>query len=159
MAREYGRLMCSVWKDKGYKALSLADQGLFAGILAYPQISWCGVIDFIPERMVQLSDELNMDGLYAGLNRLLNAGFLVIDNETRELLVRKFIRYDGVIKMKNVGKAMATALERVISTNLRDIVVVELAALYVEFPSLHGWDGISEVDPDLFDEIVSEATC
>lgn len=79
MAREYGRLMCSIWKDKDYRALSLADQGLFAGILAYPQISWCGVIDYIPERMVQLSDHLEMEELVAALNRLINAGFLTVD--------------------------------------------------------------------------------
>lgn len=151
--------MCTVWKDKDYQALSLADQGMFAGLLAFPNISWCGVLDYIPDRLRRISNGLTGREFTERISSLISAGFVIVDTETHELLIRRFIRYDGVIKMKNVGKAMATAYEKVLSDYLREVIVGELSRLYGEDPDLHGWEGIGEVDPSLHDEIVSAATC
>jgi hypothetical protein len=151
--------MCAVWEDKDYRALSLADQGLFAGLLAYPQISYCGVIDWIPSRLVKLSDELDRTKLAAGVNRLGAASFLCLDPETDELLIRRFMYWDGVLGVKNVGKAMVTAYNRVQSEFLREAIVMELSRIWAEDDKLHGWEGVREMAPDFMGEIEGGATC
>lgn len=159
MSRKYGRLMLSVWKDKDYKALSLANQGLFCGFLAYPGISWCGVIDNIPKRLVEISDELTMPELANRIDMLCEAGFLVLDTDTDEILIRRFVYYDGVLKMPNVAKAMAKAVEKIQSPLIRDVMISELARLRNDEPHLGAWGekGLIEGFGELLDEIESAA--
>ncbi len=164
MTRKYARLMVSVWDDKEYQALSLANQGMFCNLLAYPQISYAGVIDFIPKRLTRVSDELTERTLKDRLNELNEARFIVADSDTDELLIRRFVYYDDIMKVPNVAKAMGKAVDQMQSALLRDVVIWELGRIYVENPNLHGWEGsgpdpggLMQAFPDLYDEVQSAA--
>lgn len=159
MARKYGRLMVDVWDDKDYQALSLAEQGLFCGLLAHPKISWVGVIDYIPSRLVKISNGLTRDALAAGLQQLINRGLLCFDEETEEILVRRFMHYDGVLTVQNMGKAMVAAYNSVESEFLKGIIVGELARIWDDQPALKGWEGVQHMAPDFYDEILDRAAC
>jgi hypothetical protein len=159
MARKYGRLMVSVWEDKDYQTLSLADQGLFCALLAHPKISWVGVLDYIPSRLVKISHELTRDALAKGLQRLIDIGLLCFDEETEEIWVRRFVYYDGVLTVQNMGKAMVAAYNAVESEFLKDLIVGELGRMWAENSNLAGWRGVNEMATDFMDEIIDRAPC
>lgn len=149
--------MLSVWKDKDYQTLTLEQQGLFCGFLAYPGISWCGVIDYIPKRLVEISNHLDRADLVRLISELHAAQFVVADPESDELLIRRFVHYDGIMKMPNVAKAMAKAADKIHSPMLRDVLINELARSWLETPHLLGWKCLSEGFSDLLEEIKSAA--
>lgn len=158
MARKYGRYHCGIWSDKDYQSLDPYHQGIFAALIAYPDISWCGVIDYMPKRLIKISDHLTVETLDAALRFLADQFFLIIDDESEEILVRTFIRWDGVMHQKNVGKAMITALRKVKSQRIKDVVCNELIALKREEPELKGWDGLEELAPNMYADLCDYAS-
>lgn len=158
MPRKYARLMVSIWDDDDYKALGLELQGLYSALLAYPLISWCGVIDYIPKRLMKIDPELTEDSLFKKIATLHNHQRIVqLDMDTDELLIRTFIKHDDIMKQPNVAKAMAKAIDRVQSDALRSIVITELGRLYIEQPNLSGWEGLEQVHGDLLEEVYAES--
>ena len=136
--------MVTIWRDDEYLSLGLQLQGLYNALLAYPDISWCGVIDYIPKRMLRIDKTLSEDDLWKLLATLHNRGYVSIDQTTDEILVRTFIRHDGILKQPNVTKAMAKAIDSVHSDELRDAIYWELGKLYLEDPDAEGFKALSE---------------
>lgn len=144
MPRKYARLMVTIWKDDDYKALGLELQGLYNALLAYPGISWCGIIDYIPKRLMQIDKKLTEGRLWDLLCDLHVHGMVAIDQSTDEMLVRTFIKHDGILKQPNVAKAMAKAIDEVHSETLRDMIFYELGRIFIEDPNLDGFTHLSE---------------
>lgn len=157
MARKYGRLHIAVWSDEDYQALDPYHQGIFTGLIAYPDVTWCGVIDYMPKRLIKISDHLNPDLLDKAVRFLADSYFLVIDDETEEILIRTFIRWDGVMHQKNVGKAMVNAIKKVKSPTIKDRIYTELILLRRSEPDLKGWEGVEELAPNMFEGLCSYA--
>lgn len=144
MARRYARLMVTIWKDDDYKTLGLELQGLYNALLAYPGISWCGVVDYIPKRLMQIDKTLTEDSLWQLLARLHDHSMIAIDQSTDEMLVRTFIKHDEILKQPNVTKAMAKAIDEVHSDTLRDMIFYELGKLYIQHPDLDGFRHLND---------------
>jgi len=144
MARKYARLMVTIWKDDDYKSLGLELQGLYNALLAYPDISWCGIIDYIPKRLIQIDKTLTEVSLWEKLATLHNHGMIAIDQSTDEMLVRTFIKHDGIMKQPNVAKAMAKAIDSVHSETLRDMIFYELGRLYIADPDMDGFTALDQ---------------
>ena len=158
MARKYGRLHINRWSDDDYQALDPYHQGVYDGLISYPDVTWCGVIDYMPKRLVKMSDQLTIDLLDKALRHLADRYFLVIDDETEEILIRTFIRWDGVMHQKNVGKAMFTALKKVKSKMIKYVIVTELIRLKRTEADLKGWEGLEELAPNLYESICDYAS-
>lgn len=153
MPREYARRRITTWDDDDFKSLDLAHQGLFDALCAYPKISWCGVIDYIPRRLVECSHGLTETRLTKMIDLLVRRNFLVLDDEFGELLVRTFVRHDGVLRMTNMGKSCAEAYRKVHSPNVKQVIVTELGKLWIDQPELKGWAGMAASNPSLYDEV------
>lgn len=91
---------------------------------------------------------------YAAAKALIDGDFIYIDQKTSELLVRTYVRHDGVMQRTNMGKAMGRAMQKVSSLNLLDILFGELSRLYADEPGLQGWNGLEDLYPDDFEKIV-----
>ena len=155
MAREYGRILVSTWDDDDWTNLDPYYQGIYGALLAYKNISSCGVIDWIPKRLIKFSKAMTTQKLTDAVTFMETCDFLFLDSDTDELLVRTFVRHDGVLKMLNVGKAMARAFDEIESEKIREKIVTELGRYYVEEPELKGWEGVQEVNPELFDDVIA----
>lgn len=156
MARTHARLLCSVWDDVDYRSMGLELQGLFNALLAYPKISWCGVIDYMPRRLMRIDPALTEESLWEKLARLHNYRAIQIDTDTDELLVRTFVKHDGVMKHPNVAKAMGKAIGEMESELLRDVLMHELGKLYIEEPGLE-WDTLKSGFGDILHDIETAA--
>lgn len=147
MARDHARIRVSIWDDPDFLALKSAEQHVYFALMSNKGLSRCGVIDYIPSRFERLASDFTTSRFRAAVKGLLGARFLVLDEATQELLVRSYVRHDGVFDRVNMGKAVGTAYEAVVSRSIRDAVGDELARLMKDKPDLPGWEGLAMTSP------------
>jgi hypothetical protein len=157
MAREYAQIKLAIWADDDWRDLSPMARYLYLTLLTSPTLSHCGVADWRPARIAALCgmtpDEVEEYG-----GELVAALYLVIDDESEEVLIRSFVRNDGLMKQPKMAVAMASAHAAVASQTIRGIIVHELKRLREDFPTLNGWGseratellGLRSVDPSSY---------
>ena len=153
MARDHARLLVSIWDDDDWTSLDTASQTVYSSLISSPDLSWCGVAPLLPQRIARNASDLTERKVRTAFGALTARRFLVIDNETAEILVRSYVRHDGILKQPNVTKALVRALDRVHSPALVEAVKVELARLLADEPDHKGWDTIRSGWPELFTEL------
>lgn len=147
MARDHARFRLDAWDDPDFNDLTVAEQHAYWMLLSSRGLSRCGVLTFIPGRFQGFSKDLNEAKLTKAVNGLVRARFCVYDKRTLELLVRSYVRHDGVLDRTNMGKAVGTAYEAVASPAIREVIGAELARHYEDQPRLLGWKGLAETSP------------
>jgi hypothetical protein len=157
MARDHGRILVSIWKDRDFKALTVPEQHMYILLATQPDLSYCGVMDWWPNRLAQLAADLDEPAVYAAVGALQAKDYVLLDPDTSEVLVRSYVRYDGVMNRANMGKACVAALGRVNSEELEDRVVAELARLHRDEPGLSGFIGVKEAAPKVYEKVISMA--
>lgn len=150
MARDHARVKVSIWNDADFRILTVTDQWGYLAAFSQAQLSYCGVLDYLPGRLAQLASDLTQSKVRTIVRGLEKAKFVVVDRETSELLVRSYVRHDGVLERVNMGKAVGSAIERVTSATIRDAIACELGRLMVADPRLAGWVGLKETSPMAF---------
>lgn len=154
MARDYAAIYTNVWADSDWRRLNPRLQHGYWLFLTQPRLSPCGVLDFIPKRFAGLAAGLtacDVEGLVADLEAVAPRPWLIHDESTAEVLVRSYVRHDGLITGKRPAKAIAKDFDSISSSVIRQAVVDELRRLRREKPKLAGWDGIKEELPALLD--------
>lgn len=151
MARDHARFQTSIWKtDPDWPKLDQSAQHVYMMLTSHPDVSYCGVIDYLPGRWIELADGLTEPKIKASIRKLERFRYLVIDRKTHELLIRSFIRHDKILARRNMGNACCRALGTVHSGVIRDAVLHELARLWLEDSSRDGWAGFKDYDPEAF---------
>ncbi len=158
MARDHARILVSIWNDDDFRSLDVAGQHLYLLLTTHPHLSYCGVMDWWPGRLAALTTGVDEDHVYGAVKTLIDAEFVHLDVQTSELLVRSYVRYDGVMDRPNMGKAVSTALTRVTSKEIRESVHRELGRLRRESPMLGGFRGIEDANPKLYETVISIAS-
>jgi hypothetical protein len=148
MARTHGRLKVSIWDDPDFIAMKRDEQHAYFLLMSNKGLSRCGVIDFIPSRFESLAADLTDAKFRAAVAGLQRARFVVVDKRTQELLLRSHVRHDGVFDRANMGKAVGTAYEAVVSRPIRQAIGDELARLMNDSPDLPGWVGLAMTSPE-----------
>ncbi|WP_280454137.1 hypothetical protein [Nocardia brasiliensis] len=129
MARDHGRLLCRIWNDKEFRALTRTAQALYAQLISQKEINNAGVLPLMVSKWAKGCDEMTSEMIIADLAVLVDARFVVVDTDTEEVLVRSFIRNDGVLKQPNVFKNALRVAEAVESTSIRAVLAAELRRL------------------------------
>lgn len=150
MARRYARLWLSIWDDEDFTSLDPATQNTYLMLISSRDLSWCGVAPLLPKRLARLAKGQTERKVTASIDQLEAATFVVTDVDTDEILVRRFVHYDEVIKQPNVAKAMCSATNRVHSQRIRDAIDDELRREFREEPDLKGWDAIQSAFPEVY---------
>ena len=158
MARKHARLMVSVWDDEDFTSLTSVEQNVFFALISSRDLSWCGVVPYLPKRLARNASDLTERKVVAAIARLSDTRFVVVDDETDEILVRRFIHHDEVMKQPNVAKGMATSTKRVHSQHLSAVIIDELARELADEPDLKGWAAVRSSFPELFDQVCAKAS-
>ena len=145
MSRTYAKIYVSIWAGD-FRDLTIAAQGLYFRLLTDPKLSMCGVVDWRPKRLMQSFAGMKSSEFARLAAELEGAGYIVIDDDTEEVLIRSFVRHDGVLKSPNLTKAMATDWLAVASRRIKDSVVREVVRTIKEEPDLKGSGSV----PDWF---------
>lgn len=157
MARDHARIQTAIWRDAEFRSLTRDAQHLYFVLLSQPTLSYCGVMDWWPNRIAALCTDGDEKSVYDAVCELIENRYVIADGETSEVLIRTYIRHDGVMQRVNMGKAVGRALAKVVSLGITDRIHQELGRLYREAPNLAGWDGFAEVCPDDFDIVADMA--
>lgn len=129
MAREHGRLAYTLFRDRDFRSLSRSAQALYMQLLAQKEINNAGVCPLMVSKWARGCDELDEAAVWASLGELQAARFVYFDEESEELLVRSFIRNDGILKQPNLVKNALRCAEQVESAVLRGVLAEELRRL------------------------------
>lgn len=153
MARDHARIQVGLWSDPDFRTLSTAAQRMYLVILSQPRLSYCGTLDYLPTRLAVLAADETPEDVEQAVKGLEAARYVVVDRDTHELLVRTFVRHDGLLGSPNVTKAMLKDRAGLLSEPLRNVLDDELRRAYRDDPKLAGWKGFKAADSELFAEV------
>lgn len=155
--RKFAVVQVSIWDDPDFTRCTAEAQLVYIMALSHPDLSYCGVMPLLPQRFVLMSANLTERKVRAALKELAEARFLVIDETTAEVLVRTYIRHDGVLKQPNVVKAMNKAYEKVHSATLREVIYDEVDKALLEGFQLGLKDAVVDALREGFAQPLAEA--
>lgn len=145
MARDHARVSLSVWADDDWRDLSPAAQHLYFVLLTQPSLSYAGVADWRPARIRALASHWTGDIFDRAARELARNLYIVVDEDTEEVMIRSFVRHDGLMKQRNMAVSMVRAYEATASKGIRGVFVHELARLREDEPELAGWVSCAHV--------------
>jgi hypothetical protein len=158
MARDHARIFTAIWSDPDFRALPVPPQHTFFMLLSQPRLSYCGVMDYLPNRLSKMSAKATARTTANAVSSLEKARFVVTDEDTGELLIRSFVRHDGLLAMPNMTKAMTKDYLAVLSDPLREAIKSELSRAFTESPDLGGWKGLAQASPELHAEVTAKGS-
>lgn len=149
MSRAYAQVFKDIWSDDDFRDLENGPQRLYLFLLSQPNINYAGVLMLSPRRWASRSKGYSEAQLLADLAVLVERRYVLVDEDEEEVLVRSFIRNDGLWKnpktMKSAHRdALATGSRR-----LRHALAVELGRLPLEELPEHTRPGIARDVKDL----------
>lgn len=135
MARSEARIFTSVWKDKHFLALPKGAQWLYLFLVSQPDLTHCGVMPLRVRRWASKAEGLTEGEIRADLARLAGAKpnpFIVVDEESEELLVRSLMRRDKVLRQPFLFVPASEAIENVESPAIQAALLAELRRALAE---------------------------
>jgi hypothetical protein len=126
MARGHGRILTSIWEDADFLALDQSQQRLYLFLISQPNLNHAGLLDLTLRRWARKAAGLSVADLDKLLMALEHARFVVVDDDTEELLIRSFVRNDGVWRMPKVMGAMVSGALEISSPKLRRALLDEM---------------------------------
>ncbi len=129
MARDHGRILVSIWDDPDFILLPPGPQRLYIFLLTQADLSHAGAIALRLRRWATRCAGLTEHELHDALQVLADARFVVVDEDTEEVLVRTLMRNDGVWKQPNVMKAAVKDAREILSRRLRAALLEEVRRL------------------------------
>lgn len=129
MARGHGRILTSIWDDADFLAMDEREQRLYLFLISQPNLNHAGLLDLTLRRWSRKARGLTSAELEKLLQALEAARFIVMDDETEELLIRSFVRNDGVWKQPKVMGAMVSGALEISSWRLRSALLAEVARI------------------------------
>ena len=145
MARDHARILLSMWADEDFRDLPAESQWLYLHLLTSPGLSYAGVRDWRPARIAPMAVDVSPGQVEAAAVELEQNHYIVVDRDTEEVLIRSFIRNDGLMNQPNVAAAMVTAYGAMASRTLQAVIVHELKRLFKDDSNLKAWTARPDV--------------
>jgi len=153
MARDHARIQVAIWSDPDFRNLDSTAQRMYLLLLSQPRLSYCGSLDYLPTRYAMLAPDEDDLSVEQAVKRLEADRYVVVDRESHELLIRTYVRHDGLLASPNVTKAMVKDRAALLSEMLRGVVDDELNRAYLEDSKQAGWKGLRALDESLFRKV------
>lgn len=139
MAREHAQIRLDIWNDDDFRDLTGNAQHLYFMLMTAPTLSYCGVADWRPGRFAALVNDWSSDTVLEAARELRTNLFIVTDDDSEEVLIRSFVKYDGIMRNQKMATAMATAAAGVASKTIRGVIVHTLQKMYAAEPEMSGF--------------------
>jgi hypothetical protein len=140
MARERASIGVEIWGDADFRNLTPQAQALWMKLYTHPALNYCGVVDFHLGRLAALSLEQTPLDVMVAAQELSTKYWIVVDQDTDEVLVRGFLRHDDLLKQWRLAISAAKAYAGIGSNKIRSVVVNEIIRYRRENPDLRAWD-------------------
>lgn len=129
-----------MWADGDFRRLSVFAQWLYMALLSHPTLSYTGVADWRPGRIAAFSESAEVADVVEAADELMAGRFILTDDVTEEVLVRSFVKHDGLLKQPKLTVSMCNAFAAVASTPLREVIAYEVQKLRQSEPALKAWE-------------------
>jgi hypothetical protein len=129
VARSEARLLFSVWE--GLAEISDPAKLAYFAVLTDSSLTQCGAGPLRPSKWCK-NLRWKRDLIEPVLSELDEHRKIFVDHDTEEVLIRTFVRRDGVAKMPNVLRAALKSAYMIESLRLRKELAVELRVLHEE---------------------------
>lgn len=129
MPRNHGRILCRIWTDPKFLARSESAQRMYMLLLSQPTVNNAGVQPLLIGKWARKGPTGDEQDVRKALGELEEHGYIFVDLETEELLIRSFIRNDGGMKHRYIMKNALGCAEAVESPTLRRVLAHELRRL------------------------------
>lgn len=131
MARAYGHIMSAIWNDPDFRSLDGDAQRVYLMLITQANISSAGTLELTIKRWSAYASDTTSDGLSESLSVLSERRFVIVDWDTEELLVRKFVKWDGGYGNEKRRPAISAAANAISSARIRAAMAIELDSLSV----------------------------
>jgi hypothetical protein len=126
----HARFLCRMWDDQDWIALSPRGQWFYMLLTSQASLNRAGVTALTSKRWKRLASGPAVEQQIAlAMKELEDEKFIVVDSDTEELLVRSYMRNDGIVKQPNVLKAACRQAREILSPKLRAALLAELRRL------------------------------
>ena len=139
MARDRANINTGIWNDADYRGLTVDAQHLYYMLMTHPSLSYVGVADWRPKRLTAYAAGLTVERIENAARELADGHYIVIDEDTEEVLVRSFVKHDGILKQPRLSVSMANAYATTASNTIRGVIVHELRKQREEHPEYKCW--------------------
>ena len=130
MARNFAQFQSRTWTDDHFKSnLTVDSQWLYFALLSQPNLNGAGVLPLQDRRWKKLAKDMTADRVEAALGELCGHWYVLVDEETEEVLIRTFIRNDGLWKQPNVLKSALGHANNTMSDALKAVIWHEVDRL------------------------------
>lgn len=140
MARDRANINTNIWTDTHWRMLTSDQQWLYTLILTHPELSYAGVADWRPGRLMQFAAGKSRQDIERVGAELQAERFIFIDEDTEEVLVRSFTRHDGLLKQPKLTVSMVNAYAAIASNSIREVFIYELRRLHSEQPATKAFE-------------------
>lgn len=144
MPRTHGRIYTSIWADDDFRQLDKDDQRAYLMLLSQPQINNCGVVPYVPKKWIRLAANEDEHAMLDAFANLVDRRFIVVDEETDELLIRTFIKHDRIEKQPQLTEAAKREFLAVESRPIKLVLLGEYPQLFDEIAPQHLKEALPE---------------
>jgi hypothetical protein len=121
----YVKVVRSIWTDEEWLGLTSTEKLIYLQLISQPNITKCGVLPFVPRRWAHMHPDMDAAGVTEVIGSLEHKGYVFVDRDTEELLVRTYIRYDEAWRQTNGTRGIQIEAQEIMSKRLLDAVVRE----------------------------------
>lgn len=139
MANDHARIRRDIWADIDWRRLTSSAQWLYVHLLTNRTLTFAGIADWRPNRIAALTADLGAADVNMFAGELIRERFILPDLETEEVLIRSWVKHDGLLRSPNMTKALIKAHEATASNVLRAVIVDQLTRL-MEAETEGCWD-------------------
>lgn len=140
MPREYGQIRHDIWNDDDWRGCTVQAQWLYMLLISDPKLTYCGSTGWHPGKIAQRAGENSPQVVILAALELSEKAFIVIDEETEEVLIRSYLKHDPVLKNPRLAVTMAKDFAALGSSKLRAAIVFELTRLRKANPDWAAWE-------------------
>lgn len=131
MARTRAMILTRIWMDPDFVALQPATKLVYLALISQPDVNHLGVLSVAYGRWARAMGG-SAEWVRGCVAQLVEARFVVVDEETEQLLIRSFLRNDGVCRQPNVLSAAASAVGALASAKIATALLEEIARIEAE---------------------------
>lgn len=125
----HARIKCTIWHDGDFRSLGVDAQWAYHRLLSDSNRNHAGVLPLTRKRWAGSAAGMTLERVDAALAELVAATFVVLDEDTEEVLVRTYMRHNEIAAQPNVLKAALRQAAQVESPLLRSALAYELRLL------------------------------
>ena len=156
MAKTYAKVNLAIWQDPEFRRLPLGAQHLYLFLWTHSTLSYCGVAEWNPKRIQAFTEGWTAADVAEAARCLEARLFIVTSPDTDEVLLRSWVRHDGLLKEWRMGIAFAKAYVTVASRELQQVIVHEGLLLRRRQPELAAWTH-PQCTPQVLEVLSNEA--